>query len=289
MPRPVPVGFEDMIASEPTHDPSAAEAVLHAEATESKLASIHRREWSLWSTSLTIILLLTAGLIVLSFPAAMHDKSVLESVAGLAILVVLFGGYSTYEKFLINRLRLELAQNHVSSKMWREVALVDPLTKLCNRRYAERRLKEEILRSERKGYPLTLVAFDLNNFKRINDDLGHEAGDAALRSFAECLQKLARESDVVARFGGDEFLLLLTECDSIQAEVILKRFERENPTFDHHAARFPIGFAVGWTQYRLGDQPYDMMKRADELLYQDKYRRKGTISSTIKSPENSDG
>ena len=245
---------------------------LVPEEHESRLVKLQRREWSLWGTALLIMLCLTAGLATLSFTAAMKDTNVLESIIGLMIIIVLFGCYSTYEKFLINRLRLEAAQNHLSSATWREVALIDPLTALPNRRYAERRLKEEILRSQRKGYPLTLVAFDLNDFKKINDEFGHEVGDSALKAFAACLQNLARETDVTARLAGDEFVMLLTECDAEQAAATIKRLAIESLTIGNRVV--PIRFSAGWTQYRPGDQPQDMMRRADELLYQDKERRK---------------
>jgi diguanylate cyclase (GGDEF)-like protein len=245
---------------------------LPPEEHEFRLVKLQRREWSLWGTALLIMLCLTAGLATLSFTAAMRDTNVLESVVGLMIIIVLFGCYSTYEKFLINRLRLEAAQNHLSSATWREVALIDPLTALPNRRYVERRLKEEILRSQRKGYPLTLVAFDLNDFKQINDEFGHEGGDSALKLFAACLRNLARETDVAARLAGDEFVLLLTECDAGQAAAMVKRLPVESLAIGNRSVA--ISFSAGWTQYRPGDQSQDMMRRADELLYQDKERRK---------------
>jgi diguanylate cyclase (GGDEF)-like protein len=251
---------------------SQARKPVAPEEHESRLVKLQRREWSLWGTALLIMLCLTAGLATLSFTAAMSNTNVLESIAGLTIIILLFGCYSTYEKFLINRLRLEVAQNHLSSVTWREVALIDPLTGLFNRRYAERRLKEEILRSQRKGYPLTLVTFDLNEFKKINDEFGHDVGDSALKLFASCLQRLARETDVTARLAGDEFMMLLTECDAGQAGTTIERLEIESLTVGNRAV--PIRFSAGCAQYRPGDQPQDMMKRADDLLYQDKERRK---------------
>jgi diguanylate cyclase (GGDEF)-like protein len=241
---------------------------LRTQEYKTKLTKLHRREWSIWGTSLTIMLCLIVGLISLSFTAVRRDSNVLESIGGLTILIALFGCYSTYEKFLINRLRLEIAQNHANSALWREIALIDPLTGLANRRYVERRLREEILRSQRKGYPLTLVMFDLNDFKQINDRFGHAAGDMVLQSFAECLRKLARETDVAARLGGDEFVLLLTECDSAQAQAIVKRLRPGDVNLDGQT--MPIRFAVGWRQYQSGEHAEDLMKCADEALYQDK-------------------
>lgn len=271
---PSSLGVENKIETGAPSVVSTSKQPPAPEEHESRLVKLQRREWSLWATSLFIMLCLTAGLATISFTAAMKDNNVLESIVGLTIIIVLFGCYSTYEKFLINRLRLEAAQNHLSSVTWREVALVDPLTGLFNRRYGERRLKEEILRSQRKGYSLTLVTFDLNGFKRINDEFGHEVGDSALKSFAASLQNLARETDVTARLAGDEFMMLLTECDAAQAAAMIKRLEVESLTIGNRVV--PIGFSAGWTQYQPGDHLQDMMRRADELLYQDKERRKRT-------------
>ncbi|MGH9717779.1 MAG: GGDEF domain-containing protein [Candidatus Acidiferrales bacterium] len=251
-----------------------------AEEYKARLTNLQRREWSIWTTSLTIMLCLAAGLACLSFSAALRDKNVLDSIAGLTILIVLFGCYSTYEKFVINRLRLEIAQNQASSALWREVALVDPLTGLSNRRYAEKRLKEEILRSHRQHYPLCLVVFDLNEFKQINDRFGHAAGDMVLKAFAESLRHLARETDVAARLGGDEFALLLTECDSVQAESIIERLKPDDVNIESHSV--PIRFAFGCKQYRVGEQAGDMMSAADEALYEHKRKSKKTVLTPAK-------
>src|SRR5579863_8558637 len=135
---------------------------------------------------------LTGAVSSLALPAIFDERkeigsSVSQSILGLVFLIALFGAYLTYEKVLINRLRLELAQGQFHSAFWRNLALLDPLTGLYNRRYAERRLKAEIARSERKGCPLILVVFDLNNFKQINDRFGHSAGDLVLQEFADRL------------------------------------------------------------------------------------------------------
>ncbi len=245
-----------------------------------KLARLQHREWWTWGTSVVIILCLTAGVASLSIPAFSQDKNVLESVFGLVFLIVLFGVYLTYEKILINRLRLELAQNQSSSALWRDLALIDPLTGLFNRRYAEKRLKEEISRSQRKGYPLTLVMFDLNDFKRINDQFGHSAGDTVLKAFSDCLSRAVREADLAARLGGDEFVMLLTECDAVQAEAIVNRLNPTEVSLD--GQRVPIRFAAGWKQYEQGVQAQDMLNEADKALYQDKQRSKSETVSTAK-------
>lgn len=255
------------------------ETPLRVREYQAKLARLQRREWWTWGASLTIMLCLTGGVASLALPA-LTDKKVMESVVGLVLLIVFFGVYLTYEKFLINRLRLELAENQSNSAVWRDLALVDPLTGLFNRRYVEKRLREEISRSQRKGYPLTLVLFDLNDFKQINDRFGHPAGDTVLRAFAETLSKAVREADLAARLGGDEFVMLLTECDAAQAETIVNRISPGD--IDVNGQSVPIRFAAGWKQYERGNQPEDMLTAADRALYQDKQKTKGETISSVK-------
>src|SRR5207237_4051929 len=98
------------------------------------------------------------------------------------------------------------------SDIVRNLAMIDPLTGLYNRRYAEQRLSAEVARSARRGHPLTILSLDLNNFKEINDTYGHPAGDLVLQEFAAHLNKVIRGSDLAVRLGGDEFLVLLPDC-----------------------------------------------------------------------------
>jgi diguanylate cyclase (GGDEF)-like protein len=243
-----------------------------------RVRKLQGREWWSWGTSLFVMLLLTAGVASLSLPAILEHKNspigagVIQAVAGLVFLILLFGCYLTYEKVLINRLRLELAERQFHSHAWRNLALVDPLTGLYNRRFAERRLRAEVARSERRGYALTLVMFDLNDFKEINDRYGHAAGDLVLREFGDRLSKAVREADLAARLGGDEFMLLLTECDSSQLPSVLQRLGSIEVNLD--GQRIPVRFSVGSKQFELGQLPKELMEEADKALYQDKQASK---------------
>lgn len=245
---------------------------------QTRLRKLQKREWWTWGSSLAVILLLTGGVASLSIPAMLEEKNtvygsgLMQAIAGLVFLIVLFGAYLTYEKVLINRLRLELAEKQSHSVLWRDLALVDPLTGLYNRRYAERRLKEEISRAERRGYALTLVLFDLNDFKQINDRYGHPAGDLVLKEFADRLGKAVRVADLAARLGGDEFMLLLTECDSSQVPVMLRRLEAIRVEMERE--RIPVRFSVGWKEYEPGEGAQDMFSAADKALYLDKQAKK---------------
>jgi diguanylate cyclase (GGDEF)-like protein len=243
-----------------------------------RLHRLQKREWWIWGCSLFVILSLTAAVASLSLPAIVEDRNsplgsgVLQAVTGLVLLILMFGGYLTYDKILINRLRLELAEKQVHSTLWRDLALVDQLTGLYNRRFAERRLREEIARAHRRGFALSLVLFDLDDFKQVNDRHGHAAGDMVLKVFAGQLSKTVREADLAARLGGDEFMLLLTECSSDQVPILLRRLKSID--VEWAGQKIPIGFSVGWKEYERGERPEQMLQEADKALYQDKQTRK---------------
>jgi len=238
------------------------------------LRALQRREWWTWAVTMFVLVLLTAAVASLALPeiAAQHghllNAPVFQSVAGLTMLIFLLGGYLTYEKVLINRLRIDLAEGQSHSAVWRDLALVDSLTGLFNRRFAERQLKAEVARAHRKGYQLTVVLFDLNDFKEINDQYGHAAGDTALKAFAERLTNATRQGDVAVRLGGDEFMLLLPECDATQVHLLLERMENIEADIDNK--KIAITYAVGWADWQNGQRPQDLLDEADKALYQHK-------------------
>ncbi|MBN2161890.1 MAG: GGDEF domain-containing protein [Pontiellaceae bacterium] len=106
----------------------------------------------------------------------------------------------------------------------------DPLTGLYNRRYFDETLTDHIEAAKRYNRELSLILLDLDHFKRINDALGHEAGDAALRQFADKLKVTARAADIVCRIGGDEFAVILPETGEKQARIFFERLHATSNT-----------------------------------------------------------
>lgn len=237
----------------------------------SHLRSLQRREWWTWAVTMFVLLLLTGAVASLALPEIAAQRSrwfgspVFQSVSGLTMLIFLLGGYLTYEKTLINRLRIDLAEGQSHSAIWRDLALVDSLTGLFNRRFAERQMKAEVARAQRKNYQLTVVLFDLNDFKNINDQYGHAAGDTALKAFADRLTSACRQGDIAARLGGDEFMLLLPECDATQVHLLLDRMEAIEADVD--GKKIGITYAVGWADCQRGQPPEELLDAADKALY----------------------
>ena len=232
---------------------------------------MQKRDWWLWGYSIFVLLLLAFAVTAFFLPVVRYGAqtifkvNMVDVVFGLIALVVLFNVYAVSQAILIRRLRRQLAEKQGHSDLLRDLAMVDSLTGLYNRRFAEQRLAAEVARSERKGHPLTILTLDLNNFKEINDTHGHPAGDLVLQEFAARLNNVIRGGDLAVRLGGDEFLVLLPECTSQQLQLVLGRLG--SLQVDWHGLKIPVTFSVGWKQYEMGERPEQMLARADELLY----------------------
>ncbi len=117
---------------------------------------------------------------------------------------------------------------------------------------------------------------DLDGFKRINDTYGHPAGDAALEAFARHMKRCIRSSDLPVRMGGDEFMVLLPECDTQQIQNPLTRMR--TCRFEYLGHSIPIQFSAGWAQHKPGEMVAELLQRADNELYKDKRREAAAVS-----------
>jgi diguanylate cyclase (GGDEF)-like protein len=152
-------------------------------------------------------------------------------------------------------------------------ALVDDLTGISNRRGCEDALAHEIARAGRMGTPFTLVVADLDDFKRINDVHGHEAGDDVLREFASVLRLTLRESDLPGRWGGEEFVLLLPGTDAQGGVHLAERVRatlRERSFEGRDGAVFGVTCSFGVAQLQPGEGDRRLFGEADQALYQAK-------------------
>ncbi|GAB6042920.1 GGDEF domain-containing protein [Endothiovibrio diazotrophicus] len=151
-------------------------------------------------------------------------------------------------------------------------ALHDPLTGLANRLAFDERAHQELARRERYDTPLSLLVLDVDFFKRVNDSYGHKAGDMVLRTIAQLLLKLLRETDFLARFGGEEFIALLPETPLEAAQQVAEKLRRgvAECGFHFQGQAVPITISIGITQYRHGETHDSAFERADGALYQAK-------------------
>ncbi|MFT3801003.1 MAG: GGDEF domain-containing protein [Burkholderiaceae bacterium] len=165
------------------------------------------------------------------------------------------------------RLQLENALARIE-----EIAILDPLTGLPNRRHMLSLMAAEIERQARGGEPFTIALIDLDRFKQVNDSYGHGRGDTVLRGFADIARAEIRESDVLARWGGEEFLLLAPNTDCASMRILLERIRAalQAAAYEGLPADFRITASAGMACATLGEPPERLLERADEALYRAK-------------------
>ena len=155
----------------------------------------------------------------------------------------------------------------------RELALLDPLTEVANRRYAEMILKSRHDELERYGWPYGVLMVDIDHFKSVNDRFGHDAGDTVLRMVAQTLKANIRSFDVVARWGGEEFVVIMKNVDSgdlaSRARALCRLVEASSLTVDNRPLSVTVSIG-GTIASHASEKPIEAIKRADELLYQSK-------------------
>jgi diguanylate cyclase (GGDEF)-like protein len=269
---------ESVTSRNPAASPAASNAASNDRMLES-LRHIDTREWWLWSTAITVTLLLTMGIASFALPAMLSGFDnfgaffLNHAVRGLLGLVLLFNIYIIYEQLQINRIRREFADNLY------KMAVLDPVTNMFNRRYIMHRLEEEVARCQRHCTPLTVIALDLDSFKQINDEYGHAVGDYVLKTFGDQLKRATRGSDIAARYGGDEFLVLLPDCNSEQIRYVLTRLNGLHVATAK--SKIIIRYSAGWTDYIPGESLDDLLKRADDMLYANKRNPNGLFVSSL--------
>lgn len=170
--------------------------------------------------------------------------------------------------------QLEAELEHVSEQV-RE----DQLTGTLNRRGLDHAMQREMARTERRKSPLCVAVLDLDNFKKLNDTYGHQAGDAALVHLSKVVYETLRPTDIVARFGGEEFIVLFSDTGLKQAVDIMGRLQRRltKQFFLHDHERLLITFSAGVALLRPGETRENVFARADKAMYQAKLQGKNRV------------
>ena len=243
-----------------------------------QLRRLERRDWWFWALAVVVTLGLTVTVVVLAIPLTAREAdsafqvNLSEGVHGLVALVLIFNIYSLYQQYILQRLRRRLLGEQLRLEEFEKLAMFDPLTGLYNRRIAERRLPEEIARAQRSGKSLAVLALDMNDFKQINDRYGHPTGDRVLQGMAQRMQRSIRFSDIPVRMGGDEFMVMLPECQPEQVQIVI---ERMGPVEVYAGdVKVHATYAAGWACYQPGEQPQQLLDRADQALYAQKHELK---------------
>jgi diguanylate cyclase (GGDEF)-like protein len=163
------------------------------------------------------------------------------------------------------------------------LSITDPLTGLLNRRYLDERIAEEIKRSKRHNFPLSLMMIDVDDFKSYNDRFSHPEGDKALQIIAHCLKETVRDEDVAVRYGGEEFSILLPHTTAAEAQIIAERLRScvASSDFPYRQITISIGVASFSPSVCTAER---IIRAADDALYKakDDGRNKVHIFDTLK-------
>ncbi|MCY9657935.1 diguanylate cyclase [Paenibacillus chondroitinus] len=166
------------------------------------------------------------------------------------------------------------------TKNFEQLAFRDPLTGVFNRRYFDLQIGMELQRIERYPAPISLVFIDIDFFKRINDTYGHHVGDLVLQGLAHLLQTNLRSTDLLARFGGEEFVIALPNTSLEQAFSTIQNILHiisSNPVAHYEGKPFSITFSAGVAQWREGLSVADWVAKADEAMYQAKQQGRNRV------------
>ena len=165
------------------------------------------------------------------------------------------------------------------------MALIDPLTRMANRRYIEMHLRNRLEEMHRYGWTFCVLFVDIDDFKRVNDTYGHDAGDKVLKIVGRTLSGNARPFDIFGRWGGEEFVAIIENVSYKTLPMIANRFRLlvENSYLSVGDRKIRVSVSVGATVARLEDTVETLLRRADQLMYQSKKAGKNRL--TTDSPE----
>lgn len=236
-----------------------------------KICSCEEQKHYDWGLLKNLILLFVCGYAMFGYYLITNEVAFIEFVVAM---IFLGGGWFVS---LVSRLSLRSIEHFneaVQTERYR--ALHDPLTSLPNRTLFHERIDHALTFAKREQKEVALMVIDLNEFKEVNDSLGHQAGDKLLLQASQRLKEVLRESDTLARFGGDEFAVILPQTTQSQANILAKRLSMAiRSPFIIENRPLTIGMSIGTAMYPSdGNNSESLIKHADLEMYRTKREQK---------------
>ena len=206
---------------------------------------------------------------LLSYQLVLHQKGLGE------ITMIRRTRFSNDELHFIEQVLVALLaplNNALNYQQALNLASLDPLTGIYNRYAMENMVSREIELTQRNNTPLSMIALDIDYFKKVNDTYGHAAGDCVLKHLTECVHQCTRTTDAMFRYGGEEFILLLNNTDLFGAQELAERIRKniEQTPYIYDGKSIKITASIGISTFIKNDTCNDFFKRADEALYRAK-------------------
>ena len=243
------------------------------EQIESRIQALDWRDLQLWSIGALVLVFLAAGFLAIISPQLFWQGTVILQrqqqtdtlFFGLIALMVLFNVYLFQQRLTLLKTRRELiCQLQIAER----TARTDALTGLYNLRFMREAMTREIARADRNQSTLSVVFIDVDNFKDFNTEFGHVVGDRVLRDVAALLKKNFRAEDVVTRYGGDEFVVIMPDADTAQAGVAIERLAWWIGKWNVQEQRpYQIGATCGVATYATDMDMEHLLSAADKDLY----------------------
>ena len=245
---------------------------------QDELAKAESQKRDVWLMVLFAAAVLLLGAFSLLSPTSFWRENVLEIrippqvLFVVMMIVVVITLYVVRREAEMRRLRLQNLQQTLLSQSEYSASMIDSLTNVFSRSFLRDLLQGEISRAERNSRPLGLLMCDLNNFKQVNDRYGHLMGDYVLAQMAGILKSCVRGSDFVIRYGGDEFLIVLSETDEPGAKIVQGRIRDKVEEWDrvNRVGDVLISFSMGLYLHIAGNSVEQDVAEVDTRMYADK-------------------
>lgn len=254
---------------------------------QKQLRSFDRVSLRLWLAATLAMSAVALAFVWLVLPAILRHTRAFEAQVwrsppaflGAAALILLFNVYILQRRKVLDRARNEMIHELVRAEAEEMLSLLDPVTELFNRRFLDRILPREISYADRYDSPLTLALFDIVGFKSENERAGDIVGDGILVEVARLLNRTFRPADLVIRYGGDEFLVLMPGTKESSAGHALERLMRQVEIWNRAHARkdFRLAFNVGMAAYSRGTEVAALLAAAEHQLYLSRLQGSGAL------------
>jgi len=251
--------------------------LARAEEIQRQIHDLSSRDMQLWSIVSLVVLVLTGGFLALAAPNVVWAQRVVhiqqayvpQLIFGLICLVVLFNIYLLSKRVTLNATRKALISELVLNERLESLSLIDPLTRLLNRRALNELISHQLARANRNGSPLTFLIIDLTGFRELNAKLGNMEGNRVLMDFARLLKNVFRGGDLIFRQGGDEFLVVMPDTSEEQADYPLRRLLKSVDQWNiANGKTYQLQFAWGLAGYVTGTSLEEILRTTDRKLYQ---------------------